>query len=149
MAFGKYEQSRRLSVQGGTRLMDSKRTPIALSLAQGLSQNDRLGPSILSTHAMEVKNKNKMFKKKDLPNATGIACRPRDVDRAPHNAHTHKQTRRRRRTKRGKRRGKGKSGRGGLRPMRKKADRLSRKNFRICSWNCAGASKRRAVLERL
>ena len=45
-------------MQGGTRLMDSKRTSIALSLAQGLSQSDRVGPSILSTHAIGGKKLN-------------------------------------------------------------------------------------------
>ena len=40
--------------------------------------------------------------------------------------------------------GKGKCGREGLRRNMSKAERLSRKHFRICSWNCASASKRRS-----
>ena len=52
--------------------------------------------------------------------------------------------------KRGKRDGKKKrSKRGGLRRHMTKAERLSKKNFRVCSWNCASARKRGAVLEKL
>ena len=44
--------------------------------------------------------------------------------------------------KRGKRDGKRTSGRGGLICNMTKSERLSRKYFRICSWNCASASRR-------
>ena len=51
--------------------------------------------------------------------------------------------------KRGKRGGKRTSGRGGLRRNMTKSERLSRKYFIICSWNCASASRRGAGLARL
>ena len=47
----------------------------------------------------------------------------------------------------GKRGGKRTSGCGGLRRNMTKSERLSRKYFRICSWNCASASRWGPVLE--
>ena len=68
-------------MQGGTRLMDSKRTSTALSLARGFSHSDRLGPwpSVLSRHVMDL-NQNTRSR-----HATGIARRARDVDRDAYN----------------------------------------------------------------
>ena len=31
----------------------------------------------------------------------------------------------------------------------RKADRLSKRYFRVCSWNCASANRRGAVLEKM
>ena len=80
--------------------------------------------------------------------ATGIARWARDVNWDPHNVHTHTHTHTQE-SKNEKRGRKGKSGRGGLRPLKKEAKYLSRKHFTICSWNRASASKQGAVLERL
>ena len=49
--------------------------------------------------------------------------------------------------KRGKRGGKRTLVPAGLRRNMTKSERLSRKYFRICSWNCASVSRRGAVLE--
>ena len=68
----------------------------------------------------------------DLASTTGI------VRRAPTSAESPQQERNEERG------GKGKCGREGLRRNMSKAERLSRKHFRICSWNCASASKRRS-----
>ena len=40
-------------MQGGFRLMDSKRTPNALSLARGLSLSDQLEPLVLNLYATD------------------------------------------------------------------------------------------------
>ena len=48
-----------------------------------------------------------------------------------------------------RKRGKRRSGRGGHRRKMRKADRLSKRYFRICSWNCASANRRGAVLEKM
>ena len=48
-----------------------------------------------------------------------------------------------------KRGGKRRSGRGGQRREMRKADRLSKRYFRVCSWNCASANRRGAVLEKM
>ena len=55
------------------------------------------------------------------------------------------QTRRKQRKRGGKRR----SGCGGQRCKIRKADRLSKRYFRICSWNCASANRRGAALEKM
>ena len=52
------------------------------------------------------------------------------------------------RRKQRKRGGKRSSGRGGQRRKMRKADRLSKRYFRVCSWNCASANRRGAVLEK-
>ena len=48
-----------------------------------------------------------------------------------------------------KRSGKRRSGHGGQRRQMRKADGLSKRYFRICSWNCASASRRGSVLEKM
>ena len=53
------------------------------------------------------------------------------------------------RRKQRKRGGKRRSGRGGQRRKMRKADRLSKRYFRVCSWNCASANRRGAVLEKM
>ena len=45
--------------------------------------------------------------------------------------------------------GKRRSGRGRQRRKTRKADRLSKRYFRVCSWNCASATRRGAVLEKM
>ena len=44
----------------GTRLMYSKRTPIALSLARGLSKGDLLEPSVSSRHVIHLSKNTKI-----------------------------------------------------------------------------------------
>ena len=53
------------------------------------------------------------------------------------------------RRKQRKRGGKRRSGRGGQRRQIRKADRLSKRYFRVCSWNCASVNRRGAVLEKM
>ena len=53
------------------------------------------------------------------------------------------------RRKQRKRGGKRRSGHGGQRRKNEKADRLSKRYFRVCSWNCASANRRGAVLEKM
>ena len=124
-AYGLYgcweKQSRTLTVWSYAGQHQAKgllhRTSIALSLARGLSQSDRLFPSVQKNLAWIP------IQKQDL------ACA----------------TRRKQRKRGGKRR----SGRGGQRRKMRKADRLSKRYFRVCSWNCASANRRGAVLEKM
>ena len=60
--------------------------------------------------------------------------------------HSSRSSNRNRRCKRG---GKVRGCRAGKRKCQTKSERLSKKNFRICFWNCASACRRGAVLERL
>ena len=53
------------------------------------------------------------------------------------------------RRKQRKRGGKRRSGRGGQKCQMRKADRLSKRYFRVCSWNCASVNRRGAVLEKM
>ena len=53
---------------------------------------------------------------------------------------------RRKQRKRGE---KCRSGRGGQSRQMRKADRLSKRYFRVCSWNCASVNRRGAVLEKI
>ena len=53
---------------------------------------------------------------------------------------------RRKQRKRGRKR---RSGRGGQKRQMRKADRLSKRYFRVCSWNCASVNRRGAVLEKM
>ena len=114
MAVGIKSSKRWLSgcMQGGSRLVDSERSSIALSLTRGLFHSDRLGPSVLSIHAMDL-NRNTTYRQR---NGTSIEI-PK----------MHKETKKERRE--------GKSGRGGLRRNMTKAERLSRKHYMICSRN--------------
>ena len=116
-------------MQGGTRLMDYKRTPTALSLARGLSQSDRLGPSVLSIHAM---NLNQIT----ISRQQTWDCAPvsRRHSRAP--KFIKKQAEKERWEKKI-----------GRRCNMTKAKRLSGKHFRICSWNCASTSRRGTIIE--
>ena len=90
--------------------------------------------SVLSIHAVNL-NTNTRSRQRNGDRAPGWRCRSRSPKC----------------TQKGgiKRSGEEKSGRGGLRRNMTNAERISRKYFRICSWNCANANKRGAVLERL
>ena len=99
---------------------------------RGLSQSDRLWPSVLRLRVWI------QIKTQVLASATGIVRQAQDVNQdSP------------RTKKRGKRGGKRTSGYEGLRLNMTKSECLSRKYFRICSWNCASVSRWGAVLERL
>ena len=111
------------------------RTSIALSLARGLSQSDRLFPSAQKTAWIPIQ-------KQDLACAMGIMRGARDVDQHP-------QVTDGPRRKQRKRGGKGRSGRGGQRRKMRKANRLSKRYFRVRTWNCASANRRGAVLEKM
>ena len=132
------------------------RTPIALSLGRGLSWSDLLFPAAHTKKQQANKQTNKQTSKKmkrtttttanlaclplqkqDLGSAIGIISRPQDVNQYPQ-----AQPRRRQ----GKRGGKRTSGRSGQRRKMRKAGRLSKRYFRIYSWNCAN---RGAVLEKM
>ena len=53
------------------------------------------------------------------------------------------------RRKQRKRGGKRRSGRGGQSRKMRKADRLSKRYFRVCSWKCVSANRRGVVLEKM
>ena len=109
------------------------RTSIVLSLARGLSQSDWLFPSVQKPR-MDTNTKTRSHQRDGyLANGSGR----RSVSPSP--------TRRKQRKRGGKRR----SGRCGLRCKMKTADRLSKRYFRICSWNCANTNRRGAVLEKM
>ena len=117
-------------MQGGTRLMDYKRTPIAFSLARGLSHSDRLGTSVLSIHAMNL-NQNTISRQQNGDRAPVSRLQSRSPKCIKKQAE--------------KERWEKKIGR---RCNLTKAKRLSRKHFGICSWNCPSTSRRGAIIER-
>ena len=92
-------------------------------------------PRVTSYFSQYKKKKKKKLawipmQKQDLASAMEILCSP---------------TRRKQRKRGGKRR----SGRGGQRCKMRKADRLSKRYFRLCSWNCASFNRRGAVLGKM
>ena len=101
------------------------RTCIALSLAQGLSQSDWLFPSVQKT-CMDTYTKTRSHQSNG-DHAQG----PRHWSVSPRPT----------RPKQRKRGGKCRSGRGRQRCKMRKADRLSKRYSRVCSWNCASANR--------
>ena len=74
--------------------------------------------------------------------------RQRNGDRAQARRHS-SGSQERKRKQRGKRGGRRRGCRGGHRRSQTKAERLSKKQFRVCSWNCASAKQRGEILEKL
>ena len=99
--------------------------PSALSPAQGLSQSDRLLPVVYRnlTWILEPTQ--------DLASVSEITCRARDVGLVSPNL-----------TRRKQRKGEGQriTGRSARGVKMRRADRLSKRYFRMCSWNCASAN---------
>ena len=131
------KQSRTLTVWSYAGRHQAKgllhRTSIALSPARGLSQSGRLFPSVQKTRMdTNTKTRSRQYNGDHVQGS-----RRQLVSPSP--------TRRKQRKRGGKRR----SGRGGQRCKMRKADRLSRRYFRVCSWNCASANRRGAVLEKM
>ena len=90
----------------------------------------------------------KLYIKSHMDTNTKTRSRQRNGDHAQgsrRQSESPSSTRRKQRKRGGKRR----SGHGGQRRKMRKADRLSKRFFRICSWNCASAGRRGAVLEKM
>ena len=113
------------------------KTSIALFLARGLSQSPRPVNSLSTKNLLwiPVQKKKKKISPAQWDNAQGSRCR--SVSPSP--------ILRNQRQRGGKRR----SGHSRQRRKMRKTDRLSKRYFRVSSWNCASANRRGAVLEKM
>ena len=136
LAIGRNSRERRLSgcmlsaaAPGGTT--PTQGFHCFFSITRAIQEEQFTSPSTQKPHMDTNTQTNSRLRNGDH----ALDSRHRSVSRSP--------TRRKQR----KRGGKGRSGPGGQ-GKRRQADRLSKRYFRICSWNCASACRRSVVLEK-